>query len=163
MTGQSPYVAAVLSFVVPGLGQLLNGERAKGVAILCITAGMWAGLLMATIGPSAARSVLTICLLGFAYIFVWIPAIMDAYQRASGMRTSLFSGEKVWYVIFMLLMVGPMGLPLLWQSPRFSRRAKLIWTIAIILIALVGILMLVVLGPLVERFLRDTPTLLGAP
>ncbi len=36
-----------------------------------------------------------------------------------------------WVVIVLLtpLVLGPLALPLLWKSPRFSRRGKVVWTI----------------------------------
>ncbi len=40
--------------------------------------------------------------------------------------------HSVWFVLFMLFFVlGPFGLPLLWKSPRFSRNAKIAWTITV--------------------------------
>ena len=38
---------------------------------------------------------------------------------------------SVWFVIAMLtpLALGPLALPLLWKSPQFSQRAKLVWTL----------------------------------
>jgi hypothetical protein len=161
MSTPSPWIAAVASFLLPGLGQLLNGERAKGVAILCITAGIAFGVGMGAAGPEAFRSILTVVVLVFVYLFIWFPAIVDAYQRASGAATSLLSGERRWYVIFMLLAVGPMALPLLWQSGRFSKTAKIIWTAVVVLIALAGILLLIVVGPIIESAFGDAAALLG--
>jgi len=160
MSTPSPWIAAGASFLLPGLGQLLNGERPKGVAILCITAGIIYGLAMGAAGPEAFRSILTVAVLALVYLFIWIPAIVDAYQRASGSATTLLSGERIWYVIFMLLTVGPMALPLLWQSPRFSKTAKIIWTLVVVLIALASILLLVVFGPDIESIFGDAAALL---
>ena len=39
----SPGVAAVLSFVVPGLGQFYNGKFLRGVFWLIVTPGLWLG------------------------------------------------------------------------------------------------------------------------
>lgn len=138
----------------------MNGERPKGVAILCVTAGIIYGLVMAAMGPEAFRSILTVVMLALIYLFIWIPAIVDAYQRANGTPTTLLSGERAWYVILMLFTVGPMALPLLWQSPRFSKISKIIWTMVIVLIALAGILLLVVFGPTIESIFGDATALL---
>jgi len=105
-------------------------------------------------GGGAARSVLTMLLLAIVYLFLLIPAVLDAYRAGQG-RTAVIAGEKLWYVVMMLLAVGPLALPLLWQSQRFSRAAKLVWTGAVIIIALLAIYALVVVGPLVERFFSD--------
>lgn len=38
---------------------------------------------------------------------------------------------SVWFVLLMLFLVlGPLGLPLLWKSPRFSSAAKIVLTAA---------------------------------
>ena len=110
---------------------------------------------MAAWGPQAFRSVLTLAVLAVIYPFVCIPAVIDAWQAARGGGTPLLSRHQRWYVILMLLTIGPMALPLLWQSPRFSRTAKLLWTAAVILIALLGILSVTLIGPAMERGLRD--------
>ena len=146
-----PLIALMLSALLPGLGQWYNGERAKGLVVLCIDLGIAGGIVLATVGPTALRSWLTVIMLGLAYVFIWIPSIIDAYQYAGGARKPLLSGERTWYVIFMLLTVGPAAIPLLWQSPRFSQAAKIGWTIGVILIALGGIMFAVVLGPALEQ------------
>jgi len=153
MTTVSPGVAALLSLILPGLGQLSKGERAKGLAILCIALGLVAGILLSTVGPDAFRSQLTPIALGALSPFIWIPAVIDASQRASDSSVTLLSGGKVWYVILMLLAVGPMALPMLWQSPRFSRSVKLFWTVGVILLAVLAIFSLVVIGPALEALL----------
>ena len=56
MRYHAPYLAAGLSLIVPGLGQLRNREHAKGIAILCITVGIWLWMAMATVGPGYFRS-----------------------------------------------------------------------------------------------------------
>jgi len=164
MLTRSPWIAAVLSLLLPGAGQLYNGERPKGIALLCMTAGIAYGLFMSVLGPSYSHSFITAVLLAIVYLLVWPPAVVDAYRYAAGKPSPLLAGEKTWYVILMLLTVGPMALPLLWQSPRFSRGGKIGWTVAVILIVLVGIAMLLVIGPAVEHALqRLAPSLQGTP
>ena len=43
------------------------------------------------------------------------------------------------YVVAMLLLVGPLALPLLWQSPNFSNGARWIWTMIVVGAALMFI------------------------
>lgn len=38
-----PGTAAVLSFVLPGVGQIYNGDFARGIFWLVITPGFWVG------------------------------------------------------------------------------------------------------------------------
>ncbi len=40
---KNPGVAAVLSFLIPGLGQIYNGTFLRGLFWLIITPGMWVG------------------------------------------------------------------------------------------------------------------------
>lgn len=155
MNTQSPLSAAFLSFVVPGLGQWYNGQRAKGVSALCMVIGIAIAVALALVGPAPFRSHVSAFVLGVVYLFVWIPAIIDAYQQASGNQQPLLSGEKAWYVIFMLLMAGPGAIPLLWQSRRFSRIGKVLWTTAVLVIFLGGLLFVLFVAPLFERLLGN--------
>jgi TM2 domain-containing membrane protein YozV len=150
MSPRQPLIAAALSWLLPGIGQLYNGERVKGWAILCMSAGTLGGMALAWGGPAALRSPVSVAFLGLIYVAVWLPAVIDAFQCAAGRRQTLLSGERAWYVIGMLLTVGPMALPFLWQSPRFSRRAKTGWTIAVILFAAGGILLILLIGPALQ-------------
>ena len=156
-TMRSPILAALLSLIAPGLGQLYNGERAKGAAVLCIALFTWFGIILAAFGPAAMRSRLTVIFLALAYVSAWIPAAIDAYQRASGTATPLLSHLTAWYVILMLVTVGPMALPLLWQSRAFSRKAKIVWTVVVIGIALLFIVTIIAAGPTVEQSFQQYP------
>ena len=149
MTRRTPVVAAGLSLVVLGAGQLYNGERAKGLAMLMMSVGI-------AVSCVAFRSPATLVFMGLIYLAVLIPASLDAYRVASG-GASRFSGGAPWYVIGMLLAVGPFALPLLWTSPRFSRTAKIVWTLVVILVALVCIVMLAAVGPMIDQLLRQSP------
>ena len=160
----SPRLAAALSAFLPGLGQLYLGERAKGLAVLAAALGVLAGVVLALGGPAALRSWATVAMLAVVYPFLWLPAVRDAYRAARGEPSPLLAGEQAWYVIFMLATVGPMALPLLWQSPRFSTRAKRWWTAAVVAVALAGVAFAVWLGPIVQRYLTEILDLAsGAP
>ena len=42
--------------------------------------------------------------------------------------------SSIWFVLLMLFFVlGPLGLPILWKSLRFSKRAKILLTIATVI------------------------------
>jgi TM2 domain-containing membrane protein YozV len=65
---KSPGLAAVLSFFLPGLGQIYNGQIAKGIFFLAL-----ASLFMWLMG----------IVIGFVlYPVLWIYAIYDAYRTA---------------------------------------------------------------------------------
>ena len=40
--------------------------------------------------------------------------------------------RPVWVLILLFLVLGPLGLPYLWRSPRFTRALKIVLTIAVI-------------------------------
>jgi TM2 domain-containing membrane protein YozV len=153
MKTHSPRIAAALSLVIPGVGQIYKGERGKGAALLSSAVGIWAGILVATIGPVPFRSWLGGVSLAVVYPLIWVPAIRDAYQQDCGPSRPFPAGEKRWYVVLMLLAVGPMALPLLWQSRRFGRIAKIAWTTLVLVVVIGAISVLVVAGPLLEELL----------
>ena len=114
----------MLSLIVPGLGQIFNQESKKGFIILASCLGL--GLI--TYWISGLNKV-TIAL---ALILLWSSAVVDAYKVAqSSDQPSDFYYRKP-YVIAMLLLVGPLALPLLWQSPHFSRLARWTWTVVVV-------------------------------
>lgn len=144
-TTRNPLMAAALSILLPGLGQLYLGERAKGIAMVCMALGVMISCI-------TSRSLATWLLMGLVYVAILVPAAVDAYQVSRG-RSSPINSDKRWYVIGALLVIGPFALPLLWQSQRFSRTAKIIWTVAVILIALLMIATMAALGPFLDQIL----------
>ncbi|MFQ5528063.1 MAG: hypothetical protein ACE5GX_17625 [Thermoanaerobaculia bacterium] len=156
-----PSLSAALSALLPGLGQLHNGERAKGAALACTAAAILCGLLWSTIGPLPSRSWLSALTLIVAYPFLWLPAVLDAHQRARGLENTFLSETRRWYVVFLLVVTGPMATPLLWQSPSFSRLEKIAWTAVVVLIALAAVFLILVVGPALESLLEGGTGLLG--
>jgi hypothetical protein len=83
-------VAVVLTFLLPGLGQIYNGERAKGAAILVATLvlGTLAYLWMPAVTPDMAPEDLDLAQAGKflavgALVFaVGVVAVVDAGLRA---------------------------------------------------------------------------------
>lgn len=69
MAGQkSPGVAAVLSVLIPGLGQIYNGEIGKGIVFILL---------------AVVFAILIVFLIGiFLYFGLWIYGIYDAYHGA---------------------------------------------------------------------------------
>jgi TM2 domain-containing membrane protein YozV len=78
---KDPAIAVVLSFLVCGLGQIYNGQYAKGfVLIVCYAVAWW----------------LTIILIGFLIApILWISGMVDAYQSAKRINERLAGGEAV--------------------------------------------------------------------
>lgn len=150
----SPLFAAGLSAVMPGLGQLYNREDAKAAAILCSTFGIWAGLVWTTVGPAASRSWLSAVALLLAYPFLLLPAVLDAHRCASGIPETSSSRASRWPIVIMLLVIGPLAIPRLWQSQGFSRSAKVLWTCFIGVVSLIAILLMVAIGPGLEHWIE---------
>jgi TM2 domain-containing membrane protein YozV len=71
---KNPGLAAVLSFFVPGLGQIYNGQIAKGL------------VLLVAFGISAAATAFIIGWLTTPLLWVW--GIYDAYRTAQGINDS---------------------------------------------------------------------------
>lgn len=65
---KSSGLAAILSFLIPGLGQIYNGEITKGILFI-VLALVFAVLILFLIGIPL-------------YVILWIYAIYDGYQGA---------------------------------------------------------------------------------
>jgi len=123
-TQTKPLIALLLSAVIPGAGQIYNQEVKKGWVIL----GSCLGLGALTYWLADLNKV-TVAL---ALLLLWLSAMIDAYRvaKTAGQGAEFYYGKT--YVVTMLLLVGPLALPLLWQSPNFSRTSRLVWTIIVI-------------------------------
>ena len=121
----------VLSVSVPGLGQIYNREIKKGLVIFgsCLSLGLLTYWISCLNKFSTA----------LALILVWISATIDAYKVATtaGQSSDFYYREP--YIVAMLLLVGPLALPLLWQSPYFSWIARWIWTAIVVVASLLFI------------------------
>lgn len=92
-------------------------------------------------------------LMGGIYLAIMLPAAFDAFQTASG-KPRTWTADTVPYVIVMLLMVGPFAIPLLWQSAKFSKTAKILGTALVILIALLAIVVMTFAASALEQFIK---------
>ena len=137
----SPWVALFLSALLPGLGQIYNRETTKGVVIF---------------GSALSLGILGYWFSGFnqiamllALLLLWVSAAVDAYKiaQATGRGAEFYYGKT--FVVAMLLLVGPLALPLLWQSSNFSPTARWLWTALVVSAALLFIATPYLLKPLV--------------
>ena len=71
---KNPGLAAILSFFITGLGQIYNGQIAKGIGLL-IAGAISAGLCAVVIGFILLH-------------IVWIYGIYDAYKTAERINAS---------------------------------------------------------------------------
>jgi hypothetical protein len=74
-----------------------------------------------------------------ALLLLWLSAAVDAYKiaKTAGQEAEFYYRKS--YVVAMLLLVGPLALPLLWQSPNFSSVARWTWTAIVVGAALLFI------------------------
>jgi len=90
---KSAGLAAVLSAVLPGLGQIYNGNLLKGFVLLFVYAPcVWIGFTFTLLGGMAASAkpdnptATTMVLLGFGAIVaaptMWLYSIVNAYRTA---------------------------------------------------------------------------------
>lgn len=110
MKQRRPIGAAVLSFVVPGLGQLYNGEQKKAAALLAVSlipyviAGTLPGFLLSPQGIVGLYAGILI------YTGIWIFAIGDAFIVARKLGSIRLRGFNRWYVyvgVYLLILVIP--------------------------------------------------------
>ena len=146
---KKPFLAFFYSLAVPGLGQLYLGERAKGWTLLSMTVGVVVSLIV-------SHTAIAWILMGGIYLAVMIPAAAEAYQvTLREKKAKTWMGDSIAYVIVMLLMVGPFAIPLLWQSGRFSKTAKIVWTLVVILIAVFAIVTLTFMASFLDLFMKQ--------
>src|SRR5678816_264324 len=123
-THSNPLLALILSAILPGLGQVYNHERKKGWVIV----GCCLVLSLAIYWFSDLNAIS----FALALLLIWVSAIIDAYKVAkSAGQTAEFYYAKS-YVVAMLLLVGPLALPLLWQSPNFTNGERWVWTVIVV-------------------------------
>jgi len=123
-TRSKSLLALLLSALLPGLGQIYNHEQKKGWVILACCAILGIGTYWLS-GFNALTAALALLLL-------WSSAIIDAYKvaKSAGQAAEFYYAKS--YVVAMLLLVGPLALPLLWQSPNFSSTARWVWTVIVV-------------------------------
>jgi hypothetical protein len=127
----SPSLALLLSVLVPGWGQKHIGQTKKGLVIFSCALSL--GLLGYWFSGFNRIAML------LALLLLWVSAAVDAYQmaKAAGQPAEFYYRKT--FVVAMLVLVGPLALPLLWQSPHFSRAARWLWTVLVVSVALLFI------------------------
>ena len=147
MQRKKPWLAASLSLLLPGAGQYYNNEAIKSLVI----SGSFILLYLLGIFSSG----LTKLSLFIAVFIVWTSAVTDAYQTAKHSGKPLEWYYNPAYVVSMLVLVGPLALPLLWKSSRFSKTAKIIWT-SVVTAALLAVFFI---PPLLSWLIHQSPGL----
>jgi TM2 domain-containing membrane protein YozV len=77
---KSPWLAAVLSFIFPGLGQLYNKQIPKGIGLVLIS--LLSSMFIVVLSP------LGISLVGYLlYVILWLYGMYDAYHTSEKINT----------------------------------------------------------------------------
>jgi len=101
-----PWIAAILSFIMPGLGQVYNGLLPRGLIwmLLCGISSV-AGLLILS-HPTAYSWTLG-CAAGLAQVAIWIAGVIDSYRSALRCKADYeLKDYNRWYVYLLLLLMG---------------------------------------------------------
>ena len=123
LCGKKKLWIVVLLSIIPGLSLLYLGRGKKTIALFIVDIGILLTFLLST-------SYLAKLLAVNIYIFTFIAPFIESYQLAKYGRNTIGTDSK-WYVVVLLLTTGFNALPLLWQSISFSRREKILWSIAV--------------------------------
>ena len=139
-------ILIVLLGPVPGLGHMYLGKRKKAFGLLCVFAGVIAGIVL-------SGSIIVKVLMAIVYFSTAIPAWIETWQISRYGKNTIDT-EVRWYMVFLLLVTGFAALPLLWQSARFSKKAKVMWSIAVPVLAFLFFSALIRYRELIEGFLQ---------
>lgn len=101
-----PWIAAILSLLMPGLGQVYSGMLPRGLIwmLLCGISSV-AGLLI--LSHPAAYSWTLGCAAGLAQVAIWIAGAIDSYRCALRCKADYeLKDYNRWYVYVLLLLMG---------------------------------------------------------
>ncbi|MES2504099.1 MAG: hypothetical protein V4534_04390 [Myxococcota bacterium] len=132
--------AIILSIIFPGLGNLSQGDKPGGLALM-----------------SAALGLILLCmwdLSWFTTIFVVLAYFSLIWHSVRDMQKGTRHTESIQYVLGLSAVVGPFALPLLWQNRSIHTRAKKIWTAVILFITVLLVLGMIYVDPMIERTLQ---------
>jgi signal peptidase I len=96
-----PIIAALLSFLIPGLGQLYNGQIVKGICFFL------ANLLIPTLLLLAGLQFQFYGLVAFLFfiILIWFFIIGEAFFSARKIREFSVKGYNKWYIYLLIIIL----------------------------------------------------------
>jgi signal peptidase I len=107
-----PAIAAVLSLVTPGLGQLYNGQILKGISFFLAFLVIPAALFLVRL-PSQFQGLVAVLVITLG---IWIFAIAEAFSAAKRRPGFVLKGYNRWYV-YLLIIVLLFGIPNILAGP----------------------------------------------
>ncbi len=104
------WLAGFLSFLVPGLGQVYNGQETKGL-FLYVVLSVWGGIVLSMVSyflkpPFKPANITIICLLALVSMILWIVILIDAIRTARRISGdyALRSFNR-WYIYILVIVV----------------------------------------------------------
>jgi signal peptidase I len=105
-----PWIAAVLSLIMPGLGQIYTGSLPRGL-IWMFLCGLFSVSGLLILSHPAEYSWTLGCAAFLAQAVIWIAAAIDSYRCALHCRPDYeLKDYNRWYVYLLLLIMGTGGL-----------------------------------------------------
>lgn len=83
---KEPLLSVILSFLIPGLGQIYNGHVKKGIILLALYIGLWIGVVIVYLGGTiVTMGIGGLCCLPVLIIplVIWVYAMYDGYVTAN--------------------------------------------------------------------------------
>ncbi|HUT31143.1 MAG TPA: signal peptidase I [Sedimentisphaerales bacterium] len=105
-----PWLAVVLSLIMPGLGHIYCGRIVRGL-VLAFLFGILVPMVIGAlfVSPSSVHMAVII-VLSFAYMVVWVVAIIDSWHTASHTAADYRPKDyNRWYVYVILLVMSMAG------------------------------------------------------
>ncbi len=101
-----PWIAAILSFIMPGLGQVYSGMLARGLIWMLLCGISSVGGLLILSHPTACSWTLG-CAAGLAQVAIWMAGAIDSYRCALRCKADYeLKDYNRWYVYVLLLLMG---------------------------------------------------------
>jgi signal peptidase I len=104
------WVAGLLSFIVPGLGQVYNGQETKGLfyyVILSVWGGILIGLIYYLLKPPVTHIDIGItCLLALISMILWIFIIFESIRTAKQISSEYtLKRYNKWYIYLLIILI----------------------------------------------------------
>jgi len=139
-------MAGALS-LLPGLGHWYAGKPRRAVAMLLVDVALVSGLLFS---PWFIIKVFMV----FLYVMSIVPAALESYGLVAGQAQAEKMSHSKLYVGVMVYFTGFWAMPLLWQTPAYSKTGKIIWTILTPFFTVAFFVLLAVYGPSMENYFQ---------
>jgi signal peptidase I len=114
-----PWIAAALTLLVPGLGQLYGGEPRRALVLYLGNASLFLALLVGGVFRTFAG--LIVAILAFLLFLLWM--IWDAVHVARGKKDYVIKPYNRWYLYLAIVLVSGLS----WQHLRALSPVKTFW------------------------------------